>query len=106
MTPCWLVCHRPCALSRATRTRSRLPADAVLLMSSERCPHQMIRIGQSWGVQFHPEVEPERVRRWDSDRLRSLGFDPATVNDEAERYAVELEKTWSAVFGRFLDLTD
>jgi GMP synthase (glutamine-hydrolysing) len=85
---------------------TRLPADAVLLMSSERCPHQMIRIGQSWGVQFHPEVEPERVRRWDSDRLRSLGFDPATVNDEAERYAVELEKTWSAVFGRFLDLTD
>jgi GMP synthase-like glutamine amidotransferase len=83
---------------------TRLPDDAVLLMSSERCAIQMLRIGQSWGVQFHPEVEAERVRRWDPKRLRSLGFDPALVLADAERYAVELEKTWSAVVGRFLSL--
>lgn len=83
---------------------TRLPEDAVLLMSSERCAHQMLRIGQSWGVQFHPEVEAERVRRWDPERVRSLGFDPAAVVADAERYAVELDKTWSTVVGRFLDL--
>jgi len=83
---------------------TRLPEDAVLLMSSERCTNQMLRIGASWGVQFHPEVEAERVRRWDPERLRSLGFDPDVVVADAERYAVELEKTWSAVVGRFLAL--
>jgi GMP synthase-like glutamine amidotransferase len=83
---------------------TRLPEEAVLLMSSERCPNQMLRIGTSWGVLFHPEVEAERVRRWDPARLRSLGFDPDVVAADAERYAVELEKTWSAVVARFLSL--
>ncbi|WP_460666997.1 type 1 glutamine amidotransferase [Kribbella swartbergensis] len=82
---------------------TRLPDGAVPLMSSERCRHQMLRIGRSWGVQFHPEVSPDRVRRWDAGTLRSWGFDPDTVMAEAERHAAELERTWSAVFGRFLD---
>jgi GMP synthase-like glutamine amidotransferase len=82
---------------------TRLPADAVLLMSSERCPNQMLRIGRSWGVQFHPEVTAERVRRWKPERLRSLGFDPDVVFAEASQYDAELEQTWSVVFGRFLD---
>jgi GMP synthase-like glutamine amidotransferase len=84
---------------------TRLPDDAVLLMSSERCPNQMLRIGRSWGVQFHPEVTADRVRRWNPERLRSLGFDPETVVADAEQYAVELDKTWATVVGRFLDLT-
>ncbi|GAA3150319.1 type 1 glutamine amidotransferase [Kribbella aluminosa] len=83
---------------------TRLPEDAVLLMSSERCPHQMLRIGQSWGVQFHPEVGAARVRRWNPERLRSLGFDPDEVVADAERYAGDLDKTWSTVVGRFLSL--
>jgi GMP synthase (glutamine-hydrolysing) len=83
---------------------TRLPADAALLMSSERCPHQMLRIGRSWGVQFHPEVNAERVRRWNPERLRSMGFDPETVIADAEEYEHELEQTWATVFGRFLDL--
>ncbi|MEU4601582.1 type 1 glutamine amidotransferase [Kribbella sp. NPDC023972] len=83
---------------------TRLPAEAVPLMSSERCPHQMLRIGRSWGVQFHPEVTADRVRRWDPDRLRSWGFDPEVVTAEADRYEAELEQTWSTVFGRFLGL--
>ncbi|GAA1617066.1 type 1 glutamine amidotransferase [Kribbella karoonensis] len=83
---------------------TRLPEEAVLLMSSERCPNQMLRIGQSWGVQFHPEVTATRVRRWNPDRLRALGFDPGAVVADAERYAAELDKTWSTVVGRFLSL--
>ena len=66
---------------------TRLPAEAVLLMSSDRCAHQMLRIGRSWGVQFHPEVTADRVRRWNPERLRSWGFDPEVVIAAAERYA-------------------
>ena len=77
--------------------------DAVLLMSSERCPNQMLRVGErTWGVQFHPEVAADRVRRWNPERLRSMGFDPDALVADAERYAAELDKTWSTVFGRFL----
>jgi GMP synthase (glutamine-hydrolysing) len=82
---------------------TRLPDDAVLLMSSERCPNQMLRVGdRSWGVQFHPEVEADRVRRWNPERLRTMGFDPDALVADAERYANELDKTWSVVIGRFL----
>lgn len=83
---------------------TRLPADAVPLMSSERCQHQMLRIGRSWGVQFHPEVTLDQVRRWDTDAMRSRGFDPEAVIAEAEQREAELERTWSAVFGRFLEV--
>jgi GMP synthase-like glutamine amidotransferase len=83
---------------------TRLPEEAVLLMSSERCPHQMLRIGQSWGVQFHPEVTASRVRRWSPERLHALGFDPLQVVADADRYAAELDETWSTVVGRFLSL--
>jgi len=83
---------------------TQLPADAVPLMSSERCRHQMLRIGRSWGVQFHPEVTAERVRRWDPETLRSWGFDPEAVIAAAEQHEADLERTWSTVFGRFLDL--
>src|SRR4029079_3311942 len=69
----------------------------------ERCPIQMLRVGdRSWGVQFHPEEEGDRVRRWNPERLRAMGFDPDTVVADAERYAEELDKTWSAVVGTFL----
>jgi GMP synthase (glutamine-hydrolysing) len=82
---------------------TRLPEDAVLLMSSERCPNQMLRVrDRSWGVQFHPEVAADRVRRWNPERLRAMGFDPDALVADAERYAEELDKTWSAVIGRFL----
>jgi GMP synthase-like glutamine amidotransferase len=85
---------------------TRLPEDAVLVMSSERCPVQMLRLGRTWGVQFHPEAAAERVRRWNVERLEAMGFEPAEVFADADRYADELERTWSTVFGRFLDLTD
>jgi GMP synthase (glutamine-hydrolysing) len=101
-----LLAHLP-AVVRAVESHqdqiTRLPDDAVLLMSSERCTNQMLRIGQSWGVQFHPEVTADRVRRWSPERLRSLGFDPETVVADVDKYADELEQTWSVVFGRFLD---
>lgn len=42
-----------------------LPDFSVLLGKSGQCPHQVIRIGKnSYGFQFHPEVDEEIVLNW------------------------------------------
>lgn len=41
-----------------------LPGGATLLASSAVCPHQAFRIGNAWGLQFHPEVTPEIISEW------------------------------------------
>ena len=42
-----------------------LPEGAVLLATSEACPHQAFRVGASaWGLQFHPEVTEKILRDW------------------------------------------
>jgi GMP synthase-like glutamine amidotransferase len=52
-----------------------LPAGAVELARSRVCT-QAFRIGNAWGVQFHPEVRAEQVRAW-------LSEDPEDVSDPA-----------------------
>ena len=47
------------------RDTFELPADATLLASSERFPHQAFRVGtRAYGLQFHVEVEQELARTW------------------------------------------
>lgn len=42
-----------------------LPLGAILLASSQVCPHQAFRVGeQAWGLQFHPEVDEAIIRDW------------------------------------------
>jgi GMP synthase-like glutamine amidotransferase len=42
-----------------------VPDGAVLLASSERCPHQAFRYGDRvYGLQFHAEVTPEMIADW------------------------------------------
>lgn len=42
-----------------------IPDGGILLASSEACPHQAFRVGDSaWGLQFHPEVTGEIIRGW------------------------------------------
>jgi GMP synthase (glutamine-hydrolysing) len=50
-----------------------LPAGAVELARSRVCT-QAFRVGNAWGVQFHPEVRAEQVDEW-------LAEDPADVAD-------------------------
>ena len=50
-----------------------LPAGAVELARSAVCT-QAYRVGNAWGVQFHPEVRAEQVEEW-------LAEDPADVAD-------------------------
>ncbi|GGB17067.1 aminotransferase [Flexivirga endophytica] len=82
-----------------------LPDGARLLMSSERCRNQAFRLGdRAWATQWHPESSAERVGTWNDDKLRDLGFDAADVKRTAQQHGDELESTWRAFFGRFLDV--
>ena len=44
-----------------------IPPAARHLAGSAVCPGQAFRLGMAWGVQFHPEVDIEIVRRWSKD---------------------------------------
>lgn len=53
-----------------------LGPDCVLLASSATCTVQAFRTGSAaYGVQFHPEVSPEDLARWDESALAEQGFD-------------------------------
>ena len=41
-----------------------LPPTAVPLATSAACPGQAFRLGNAWGVQFHPEVDARIVAAW------------------------------------------
>jgi len=44
-----------------------IPPEGVWLAFTETCHSQAFRIGEkAWGLQFHPEVDPEIVRNWSS----------------------------------------
>ncbi|GIH52273.1 GMP synthase-Glutamine amidotransferase [Microbispora rosea] len=82
-----------------------LPPGAVWLAETERCPYQAFRLGdRAWGVQFHPEVGPERIRKWDVEHTRRRGLDvdelyaAAVTDDPLSRAA------WGEVAFRFAAL--
>lgn len=82
-----------------------LPADAVWLASSERCPYQAFRYGSSaWGVQFHPEVTADRILEWDADKLRQQGFDRHELYRQARADDADAARHWRAVTSRFADV--
>lgn len=60
-----------------------LPGEAEWLADGYRYPHQAFRIGSAWGLQFHPEVTPDRLRRWNTIAENA---DPA-LTDELEEVA-------------------
>ncbi|WP_297746719.1 type 1 glutamine amidotransferase [uncultured Tessaracoccus sp.] len=59
---------------------TRIPDGASLLASSARCAVQAMRIGSAVGVQFHPEVSPERMELWTNGH----GGDGAAIRREME----------------------
>ncbi|SEG91113.1 GMP synthase-Glutamine amidotransferase [Nonomuraea solani] len=78
----------------------RLPAGAAHLAETGRCPYQAFRTGErAWGVQFHPEVLPVRIREW-----RVEGFDPDEVYARAVADEPVSTPIWKLVTSRFADL--
>jgi GMP synthase-like glutamine amidotransferase len=60
-----------------------MPAGATHLSSSEACAHQAFAIGPHLAMQFHVEVDEEKLRRWstlDSPAYRTLQQRHATVH--------------------------
>ncbi|MET7316268.1 type 1 glutamine amidotransferase [Streptomyces thermoviolaceus] len=80
----------------------RLPAGARWLASSERCPYQAFRVGDAaWGVQFHPEGDPERIAGWYEERLARHGVDREALHRAAVRDDAAAAPVWRTVARRF-----
>ncbi|MEV0231651.1 type 1 glutamine amidotransferase [Nonomuraea sp. NPDC050786] len=79
---------------------TRLPAGAAWLAETDACPYQAFRVGErAWGVQFHPEVLPARIREWSPD-----GFDPEQVYAKAVADEPVSTPIWRRVTARFAAL--
>jgi GMP synthase-like glutamine amidotransferase len=67
-----------------------LPATATPVARTEVCT-QIYRSGSSAGVQFHPEVDGDRVRHWVEHTppgyFDAMGVDPRPMLDAFERHA-------------------
>lgn len=94
--------ERPTAIENHVDAIVRLPEGARWLARSERCPYQAFRVGESaWGVQFHPEVAPERVAHWSPERLARHGVDREELHRAAERADPSAVRVWREVALRF-----
>ncbi len=79
-----------------------LPPGAAWLASSDRCPIQAFRVGATaWGVQFHPEIDLQRVRAWQREPLVAQGFDPDEVVRRAAADEPATAPVWRAFAERF-----
>ncbi len=60
----WFGATGPCHVFQWHEEAFGLPAGAVPLAGSEACPHQAFAIGRHLAMQFHLEVDEEKLRRW------------------------------------------
>ncbi len=63
-----------------------LPPGAQLLARSDLHPNQAFRLGDAWGIQFHPEVDVELFEAWTSRHPKEVA--EAGVDIDAFRRAV------------------
>lgn len=66
------------------------PPAATLLASSPLCPGQAFRLGNAWGVQFHPEVDASIVTDWCDRDATAHPLKLAFARGEAEHRALAL----------------
>lgn len=75
-----------------------LPSGAIHLARSDACPHQAFAIGPHLGMQFHVELDEEKLRRWaalDTPQFQQLQREhPATVHS-GRRMCAELRQKLS-----------
>lgn len=86
-----------------------LPPGSVWLASSAQIRHQAFRLGpQAWGVQFHPEMDEDRMVLCGKAAVESwpeLWSDPDAVIEPALRRKDEMFAVWRAFAHRFAALT-
>ena len=80
-----------------------LPAGATLLASSKLCENQIYRLGSnSYGLQFHPEIDLEIVKLWETqadDAFKDSG--KSTIQPEMAAAEFELITTWKPIIQRW-----
>jgi GMP synthase-like glutamine amidotransferase len=82
-----------------------IPQEGVWLAFTESCSTQAFRIGdKAWGLQFHPEVNPEIVRNWSSWTPETAARTDEFVNTYLEREMEYREVTRRLVMN-FLDVS-
>jgi GMP synthase-like glutamine amidotransferase len=85
-----------------------LPAGAVVLAASPRCPHQAFRVGPAaWGLQFHIEVDLAMVAGWAAGNRRWLarhGRSEAGLLAGTEAVLPDLAEVWQPFAARFAAL--
>jgi GMP synthase-like glutamine amidotransferase len=86
---------------------TKLPDEAVLLASTERCPVQAFRLGDRpvWGVQFNPQYDPViaegviRAATW----LDKYGYNRDELVAAGYR---EYQNLAGHIFGRFIEIVE
>jgi GMP synthase (glutamine-hydrolysing) len=85
-----------------------LPPGAVLLARSAAAPVQAFRLGRSWGVQFHPEVDDALMSAWFGsfpEACVEAGVDEAAVRAEfARREAAPFDSFAARLLDGFLSV--
>lgn len=84
-----------------------VPPGAVWLASTERCAYQAFRVGATaWGVQFHPEVGPDRLLQWDAGELEVAGLDRDSLHRQAVADDAVAGAIWETVTKRFAGIVN
>ena len=84
-----------------------LPAGSTSLATTAVCPHQAFAPNErALGLQFHPEVAPERFEQWligHIDELERAGIDPVELRAAMAREAHGLRAALTRLMTRWLD---
>ncbi len=85
-----------------------LPAESVLLASSDSYINQAFRLGtNAYGLQFHLEITDEMVQEWveeDGELDAGMVTDPEAILSQTPAYLNRIQLNAALVFGRFLDM--
>jgi GMP synthase (glutamine-hydrolysing) len=90
-----------------------LPVGATLLARNAACPHQAFAVGPHLAMQFHIELDDEKLQRWSLDVGPSFRqareFHPGSVHsgermrDDALRYLMAHQALADRIYTRWLD---